>query len=185
MAIEAFRLIGRVEVQTGTSGAALRTVETQAERTANALRRLDAAGSRRNSGVANAANAEAGALSSLSGAAASAAGKLSNLGLAAGTALVAGLVAGGAEILRFSAKMEQAKIGFTTLLGSADKAAAHLRELNTFANETPFEVEGLINTSRRFQNDQEPFHTHSHPLRSALYLCKCAPTLRGGKRLLI
>jgi tape measure domain-containing protein len=43
----------------------------------------------------------------------------------------------------YNAAMEQATIGFTTLLGSAEKAGAFIEELEAFAARTPFEFRGL------------------------------------------
>jgi tape measure domain-containing protein len=61
-----------------------------------------------------------------------------------------GLLAGQAVNMgvRTAASMEQAQIGFETLLGSADKAGTFLRDLQTFAAQTPFELPGLIESSR-------------------------------------
>jgi tape measure domain-containing protein len=61
-----------------------------------------------------------------------------------------GLLAGQAVNMgvRTAASMEQAQIGFETLLGSADKAGTFLRDLQQFAAQTPFELPGLIESSR-------------------------------------
>jgi tape measure domain-containing protein len=64
-------------------------------------------------------------------------------GAAAATALVA---VGGAAVktgIKTASAMEQAKISFTTMLGSAQKADAFLRDLAKFAAETPFEFPEL------------------------------------------
>lgn len=53
--------------------------------------------------------------------------------------------------LDYSASLEQTKIGFTTLLGSEQAAAAHLKDLQDFARTTPFEFAELTQASRRFQ----------------------------------
>jgi tape measure domain-containing protein len=45
--------------------------------------------------------------------------------------------------------MEQAKIGFETMLGSAEKADAFLRDMARFAEQTPFDFPGLIQASQR------------------------------------
>lgn len=53
-------------------------------------------------------------------------------------------VAAGKEALfGYNARMEQASIGFTTLLGSAEKAASFIEELKDFAKKTPFDFPGL------------------------------------------
>lgn len=58
---------------------------------------------------------------------------------------LAGLVAFG---LKSAASLEQAQIGFETLLGSGKKAQTFLTQLQTFAASTPFELPGLIDASR-------------------------------------
>lgn len=45
--------------------------------------------------------------------------------------------------------LEQARIGFTTMLGSAEKADRFLREMARFAAETPFEFPDLLEATRR------------------------------------
>lgn len=49
----------------------------------------------------------------------------------------------------FAASMEQAQIGFTSMMGSADMAAGLLNDLRDFAKATPFEMEGVIQGARR------------------------------------
>jgi len=53
------------------------------------------------------------------------------------------------EAVSFNAMMEQARIGFTTMLGSAEKAQAFLDEMAEFAARTPFEFPDLLEASRR------------------------------------
>jgi tape measure domain-containing protein len=53
--------------------------------------------------------------------------------------------------VKFNAFMETSKIGFETLLGSEEKAVAHLAELQRFANTTPFQFEDLVGASQRMQ----------------------------------
>ncbi|MBW2672576.1 MAG: tape measure protein [Deltaproteobacteria bacterium] len=53
------------------------------------------------------------------------------------------------EAVNFNAMMEQARIGFTTMLGSAEKAQAFLDEMADFAARTPFEYPDLLEASRR------------------------------------
>jgi tape measure domain-containing protein len=61
-----------------------------------------------------------------------------------------GLLAGQAVNMgvRTAASMEQAQIGFQTLLGSEQKAQVFLADLQQFAAKTPFELPGLIEASR-------------------------------------
>jgi tape measure domain-containing protein len=68
------------------------------------------------------------------------------LGVAAGlggVALAGLAVAGGAAGLKTAAGLETARIGFTTMLGSAQKADVFLRKLQDFAARTPFEFPEL------------------------------------------
>jgi tape measure domain-containing protein len=61
-----------------------------------------------------------------------------------------GLLAGQAVNMgvRTAASMEQAQIGFETLLGSEKAAGDYLADLQQFAARTPFELPGLIESSR-------------------------------------
>jgi|GEM_PF-682442 len=64
---------------------------------------------------------------------------------------IIGAVATGAVTqfgINFNASMEQARIGFTTMLGSAEKADRFLRELAGFAKNTPFDFPGLRSTAQ-------------------------------------
>ena len=62
------------------------------------------------------------------------------------------LYEGGKAVFDYSARLEQTKIGFTTLMGGAAAANKHLDDLRNFANSTPFEFEFLTDASRRLQN---------------------------------
>lgn len=48
-----------------------------------------------------------------------------------------------------ASQMEQAQVGFTTMLGSAQKAQKFLKELQQFANSTPFEFTELTGAAQR------------------------------------
>lgn len=72
------------------------------------------------------------------------------------TAGVAGLAAFGAAVgavglkaVQASAGMEQARIAFTTLLGSAQEADKFIREMQAFAARTPFTFQGLQENAKR------------------------------------
>lgn len=72
----------------------------------------------------------------------------------AGRAAAIGVTAiGAAGALGFGVKlaadMEQAAIGFETMLGSAEEADAFLRELAEFSAKTPFEFQGVVDGARR------------------------------------
>ncbi len=61
------------------------------------------------------------------------------------------VVSGGAAILDYSSNLEQATIGMTTMIGSADQARKHLQDLQDFAKTTPFEFKDLVTASQKFQ----------------------------------
>lgn len=51
--------------------------------------------------------------------------------------------------ISFNAQMEQARIGFTTMLGSAERADKFLRDVADFAARTPFEFPELLDAAKR------------------------------------
>jgi tape measure domain-containing protein len=53
------------------------------------------------------------------------------------------------SIIGFNATLEQATIGFTTMLGSGEAAQGMLNDLKKFAAQTPFRFEGLLDSSKR------------------------------------
>lgn len=53
--------------------------------------------------------------------------------------------------VEYNKMLEKASISFTTLLGSTDKAQAHLKALQAFGESTPFEFPDLIKASQRMQ----------------------------------
>lgn len=53
--------------------------------------------------------------------------------------------------IEFNRLKENAQIGFTTMLGGADKAKQHLKDLLDFARNTPFEAPQMIEASRMLQ----------------------------------
>lgn len=55
----------------------------------------------------------------------------------------------GKNAVVMAGQLEQSKIAFTTMLGSAQKADAFLRELKDFAAHTPFELAGLQDASKK------------------------------------
>jgi len=64
-----------------------------------------------------------------------------------GVAAIGGLVGG--VFLRQAGIYEQAQIAFETMLGSADRAKNLLKDISTFAAKTPFEIQGLVDSSKR------------------------------------
>ena len=74
----------------------------------------------------------------------------------ASTRVAAGLAAVGAaggalgyKMLKAAADMEQTQIAFETMLGSAQKANAFIKDLTDFAKRTPFEMKGLEDASKK------------------------------------
>jgi len=65
--------------------------------------------------------------------------------------LAAGAVAGIAASIKLGMSMEQTRIAFKTMLGSAEAARKHLEELRAFADKTPFRFSELTVASRRLQ----------------------------------
>ena len=74
-----------------------------------------------------------------------------NLAADAVSGLTSILTSGGSAVLDYSAKLEQARIGFTTLTGSAQAAQKHITDLQNFAKATPFEFAGLLKSSQLLQ----------------------------------
>ncbi|MCC8185012.1 tape measure protein [Cloacibacillus porcorum] len=70
-------------------------------------------------------------------------GKLKYLGV--------GIAALGAKAVKMASDFEMTKRSMTALVGNADVAAAHLRDLEKFAATTPFEFTGLVEASKRMQ----------------------------------
>ncbi len=101
------------------------------------------------------------AADSVGGASRDAAGGLSHLAstfaanlaadLAAHALMAAGaaMVDAGKRAVMLAGELEQSKVAFTTMLGSAAKADAFLRDLTQFAANTPFELRGLQDSSKR------------------------------------
>jgi tape measure domain-containing protein len=77
---------------------------------------------------------------------------LGNLAATFAVRLVDSAAAAGRTLFDFNNRLEQTHIGFTTLLGSSQKATIHLKALQEFAKSTPFEFEDLVQASRRFNN---------------------------------
>lgn len=64
-------------------------------------------------------------------------------------ALGIGAVAMGTAFLKAAGDMEQTEIAFTTMLGSAEKADELIKEITNFAATTPFELKGLVASSKQ------------------------------------
>lgn len=75
------------------------------------------------------------------------------LGGALGNALTSGISSafsfGKDAVFGFNSQLQQADIGFTTMLGSSQKAGAYLQQLQTFAKTTPFEFGDLVSQAQQ------------------------------------
>lgn len=68
-----------------------------------------------------------------------------------GVSAISSIRQAGSAWFEYSSKLESTTIAFTTMLGSAQAASAHLKELQQFALTTPFEFSDLIGASQRMQ----------------------------------
>lgn len=79
------------------------------------------------------------------------------IGLGAGFGIVSkgielvgsAMMAAKSSVIDLNSSLEQSKIAFTTMLGSAEKADAFLTDLQKLAAQTPFEFPDLVNASKR------------------------------------
>lgn len=79
-------------------------------------------------------------------------GKLAPQALAAVGAIVAvekALSAGKAAFIDYNAQLEQTRVAFTSMLGSADQANTMIANLQKFAAETPFEMPGVRDAAQQ------------------------------------
>lgn len=69
-------------------------------------------------------------------------------GIVAGAAAAGAAIGGlGVYAVKLASQMENTKIAFTTMLGSAEKAGAFIKDLQNFAAKTPFEFKGLTESA--------------------------------------
>ena len=69
-------------------------------------------------------------------------------GIVAGAAAAGAAIGGlGVYAVKLASQMENTKIAFTTMLGSAEKAGAFIKDLQNFAAHTPFEFKGLTESA--------------------------------------
>lgn len=73
-------------------------------------------------------------------------GELLADGIRSTTSAMVGL---GTQSIKLAGELEQNRVAFTTMLGSAEKADTFLRDLASFAANTPFELRGLTDSSKR------------------------------------
>jgi tape measure domain-containing protein len=97
------------------------------------------------SGLASHGSSVASSLTSSFGQIASGAAGILAVGAGAAVTGVTGL---GVYAVKLAADAEQARVSFTTMLGSADKAKQLQAEINTFAAATPFQTPELIGAAK-------------------------------------
>lgn len=132
-----------------SADAAARKVEAAAKREAAARERAAAKVAREAKRAADAAAREAAREAAAKAAVMEEAGGRIDAAIKR-TAQAMGVL-GGASLaigIKTAAGMEQAQIGFATLLGSAEKAQSYLADLKNFAATTPFDFPGLVDASR-------------------------------------
>ncbi len=66
-------------------------------------------------------------------------------------ALTSQLTQAGRAVFEFSSKMEQTKIGFTSLMKNATLAASHIKELQKLSTDFPLDFESIATMSKRLQ----------------------------------
>jgi tape measure domain-containing protein len=69
--------------------------------------------------------------------------------LIAGSFITGALIGLGKAALKASADMEQNRVAFTTMLGSAEKATSLLKEMTDFAASTPFELPQVVEGGKK------------------------------------
>lgn len=161
MAINVASLTGTLSVDINPARRALASIDGDFQRILarlNQVNRLNLSLPGASTGITNLRNLGAAAAQTqnqLSGLSRVAIGVAGNLG--------ASLIQKGAELaisgvkelvdrgLDYNDVLERSKIGFTTMMGSADKANEHIKNLQAFAAKTPFEFKGLVQNSQMLQ----------------------------------
>ena len=69
-------------------------------------------------------------------------------GVLAGGAIAYGLLNIGKSALSAAANMEQQKVAFTSMLGSAEKAQKLLDQMQDFAASTPFQFNEIVDAGK-------------------------------------
>src|SRR3990172_2157291 len=78
-------------------------------------------------------------------------GNFGNIAKGALIGFAGAALAGVAASVKLGMSMEQTRMSFKTMLGSAEAASKHLEELRAFAAKTPFQFTDLVTASRRLQ----------------------------------
>jgi phage-related protein len=76
-------------------------------------------------------------------------GEIAGIAKRAGQVIVAGVGAGLTAIIRSGAKLQTLKVGFRSIMGSAEGAAKMVDKLNQFTASTPFQLEEVSRSARQ------------------------------------
>lgn len=158
--MEIARLWGTIGANIDPAQRGLTVVDQRLKRSAEGFKRIENNTVRVNTSQASSALSSLYGLTSRVGGAFGSLGSIATtaLGTFTGNLLTNGLnaVAGGmGDVVERGLSMrdvlERARIGFTTMTGSAQLAEKHIRELQAFAATTPFEFRGLVKNSQLLQ----------------------------------
>ena len=67
----------------------------------------------------------------------------------AATAVVAGITAMGTKLITLGAQMEQTRVSFETMLGSSEAASGFIKQLQQFANVTPYVTSEVLDAGKQ------------------------------------
>lgn len=90
---------------------------------------------------------------------------IGNVAANAFTALAAAVSQVPAAMISANAEFEKSSVMLEVLLGSADAAKKRIEELNKFAAETPFELPGILQTSKQLELANIPAQEHQKVLK--------------------
>jgi tape measure domain-containing protein len=76
-------------------------------------------------------------------------GEIAGIAKRAGQVIVAGVGAGLTAVIRSGAKLQTLKVGFRSIMGSAEGAAKMVDKLNQFTASTPFQLEEVSRSARQ------------------------------------
>ena len=76
-------------------------------------------------------------------------GEISNLAKQAGAAIMTGVAAGLTAIVKSGADLQTLKVGFRSIMGSAEGAADMVEKLNKFTASTPFRLQEVATSARQ------------------------------------
>ena len=76
-------------------------------------------------------------------------GEISNLAKQAGAAIMTGVAAGLTAIVKSGADLQTLKVGFRSIMGSAEGAATMVEKLNKFTASTPFRLQEVATSARQ------------------------------------